>query len=88
LPHRGAAEGDVQLAIRPESLRVAAAPPADTHLPGTVRKAAYLGERMEYTIDTAIGELFVVDGGVAQPAAAGTEVYLTLAPHGVAVVPG
>ena len=87
LPHRGAAEGEVQVAIRPESLRIAATPSAQSHLPGTVRKAAYLGERMEYTIDTAIGALFVVDGAVTQPATTGAEVYLTLAPHGIAVVP-
>jgi iron(III) transport system ATP-binding protein len=87
LPHRGAAEGEVQVAIRPESLGIAAATPASAHLPGTVRKAAYLGERMEYTVETTIGELFVVDGAVAQPVAAGTAVYLTLAPHGIAVVP-
>ena len=66
---------------------IATSPPATAHLPGTVRKAAYLGERMEYTVDTAIGELFVVDGAVAQPVAAGTAVYLVLAPHGIAVVP-
>jgi iron(III) transport system ATP-binding protein len=87
LPHRGAADGEVQVAIRPESLRIATSPPAAAHLPGTIRKASYLGERMEYTIETAIGELFVVDGAVAQPAAAGAAVYLVLAPHGVAIVP-
>ena len=87
LPHRGAADGDVQIAIRPESLRIAAATPNDRYLPGTVRKAAYLGERMEYTVETAIGDLFVVDGAVAEPAAAGDAVQLTLSGHGVAVVP-
>ncbi len=88
LPHRGAADGEVQVAIRPESLLIAMSPSADRHLPGTVRKAAYLGERMEYTVDTAIGELFVVDGAVAAPVAAGAPVYLTLARHGIAIVPG
>jgi iron(III) transport system ATP-binding protein len=87
LPHRDAADGEVQVAIRPESLRIATSPPAAAHLSGTIRKASYLGERMEYTIETAIGELFVVDGAVAQPAAAGAAVYLVLAPHGVAIVP-
>jgi iron(III) transport system ATP-binding protein len=88
MPHRGVADGEVTVAIRPESLRIATSPSADRHLPGTVRKAAYLGERMEYTVDTAIGELFVVDGAVAEPVAAGAPVYLTLARHGIAIVPG
>jgi iron(III) transport system ATP-binding protein len=61
--------------------------PAAGHLPGTVRKAAYLGERMEYTVETAIGELFVIDTSVVEPIAAGTAVYLMLARHGIAVVP-
>ena len=87
LPHRGAADGDVQVAIRPESLRMTTSVPAVAHLPGTVRKAAYLGERMEYTVDTAIGDLFVIDTSVVEPVAAGTVVYIMLARHGVAVVP-
>jgi len=87
LPHRGAADGEVQVAIRPESLLIAASPSADRHLPGTVRKAAYLGDHMEYTVDTGIGELFVIDGAVAEPVAAGASVYLTLARHGIAIVP-
>jgi iron(III) transport system ATP-binding protein len=74
MPHLAAADGEVRVAIRPEALRIAMAPSADRHLPGTV--------------ETAIGELFVIDGGVAEPAAVGERVYLTLARHGIAIVPG
>jgi iron(III) transport system ATP-binding protein len=87
LPHRGAADGDVQVAIRPESLRLATAAPAGGHLSGIVRKAAYLGDRMEYTVETPIGDLFVIDSAVADPVAAGTPVYVALGSHGIAVVP-
>jgi iron(III) transport system ATP-binding protein len=87
LPHRGAADGDVQVAVRPESLQLATSAPAATHLAGIVRKAAYLGDRMEYTVETPVGELFVIDNAVAEPVATGTSVYVTLGSHGIAVVP-
>jgi iron(III) transport system ATP-binding protein len=52
-----------------------------------VRKAAYLGGVMEYTVETAIGALFVVDSAVERPLAVGTEVAVGLAPHGVIAIP-
>jgi iron(III) transport system ATP-binding protein len=87
LPHRGAADGEVQIAIRPESLRIATSLPAAGHLSGVVSKAAYLGDRMEYTVETPVGDLFVIDSAVADPVATGTPVYLVLERHGIAVVP-
>jgi iron(III) transport system ATP-binding protein len=87
LPHRGAGEGEVQVAIRPEAFQVTTTPPAARHLPGTVVKAAYLGNHMEYTVTTEVGELFLVDGAVASALPAGTAIYLTLRGQGIAVVP-
>jgi iron(III) transport system ATP-binding protein len=52
-------------------------------LPGTVRKAAYIGGVMEYTIATELGELFVVSIAVDRPLVAGAPVAVTLASHGV-----
>jgi iron(III) transport system ATP-binding protein len=52
-----------------------------------VRKAAYLGTHMEYTVEAPIGQLFVVDRDVARPIAAGTEVAIGFSDHGVALVP-
>jgi iron(III) transport system ATP-binding protein len=57
-------------------------------LRGTIRKAAYLGTHMEYTVEAPIGSLFVVDRNVSRPMAAGTDVSISLADHGVALVPG
>jgi len=85
LEHRGMAPGPVRVAIRPESVvlsRDLASP-----LRGVVRKAAYLGTHMEYTVEAPIGQLFVVDRDVARPIAAGTEVAIRLSDHGVALVP-
>jgi iron(III) transport system ATP-binding protein len=55
-------------------------------LDGTVLKAAYLGSHMEYTVDSAIGDLFVVDPRVANPLPVGARVAIGLDDHGVAVV--
>ncbi len=87
LPHRGAANGEVLVALRPEALSLETSPPRAPHLSGAVRKMAYLGDRMEYTVETAIGELFVIDSAVARPVPVGATVYLIPARHGIAVVP-
>jgi iron(III) transport system ATP-binding protein len=86
LEHRGAAPGAVRVAIRPESIVLKKE--HSSGLRGTIRKAAYLGTHMEYTVEAPIGSLFVVDRDVSQPMPAGTDVSITLASHGVALVPG
>ncbi len=83
LPHRGLGPGPASLAVRPEAVGVAA---SGGGLPGQVRRAAYMGATMEYTIDTAIGPVFAVSPDVGRPLAAGTAVGLTLAHRGVVLV--
>ena len=87
LPHRGAGLGPVKVAVRPESLRLSDTPPPGPALEGRIAKAAYLGTHMEYTVSTAVGELFVVDREVTRPAPAGTPVWVSFEDHGVTVVP-
>jgi iron(III) transport system ATP-binding protein len=82
LPHRGLPAGDVDVAIRPEAIAVMA-DRSDTGLTGTVRKAAYIGGLMEYTIDTALGPLFMIDMAVDRPLVLGAQVRLRFANHGV-----
>jgi len=81
LPHRNLAPGAVDVAIRPEAVELAA--PGGSGLEGTVRKAAYIGGLMEYTVVTALGDLFVISMAVDRPLAAGAPVSITLARHGV-----
>ena len=81
LPHRGLPAGPVDVAIRPEAIELAA--DGAGGLAGTVRKAAYIGGLMEYTIATELGELFVVNTAVDRPFAIGAAVTLKLAGHGV-----
>ena len=85
IAHRGIADGEVDVAIRPEAITLE--PAGTTPFAGRVRKSAYLGSVMEYTIDTAIGPLFVVDDSVDQPLAVGADVAVALAPHGVIAMP-
>jgi iron(III) transport system ATP-binding protein len=85
LPHRGLPSGAIDVAIRPESIRLDAA--GSSLLEGTVRKAAYLGHTMEYTVETAIGPLFAIDGRVDRPFAIGTRVGIAFALHGVIAIP-
>jgi iron(III) transport system ATP-binding protein len=85
LPHRGLPEGDVELSIRPESITLR--PPGMTPLSGTIRKAAYLGGIMEYTLESGIGPLFAVSTAVDRPYAVGDGVSIELARHGVVLIP-
>jgi len=85
LPHRGLADGRVDVSIRPEAIDVRS--DASGPIRGTVRKASYLGGLMEYSLATDIGDLFVVSTAVERPLAAGTAVGVSLADHGVVVIP-
>ena len=85
LPHRGLPEGDVEVSIRPEAISLRA--PGATPLAATVRKAAYLGGFMEYTLETGLGALFAVSMAVDRPHAVGDAVAIDLAHHGVVLVP-
>jgi len=85
LAHRGIAPGPVRVAIRPESIVLKQG--QTSPLRGVVKKAAYLGTHMEYTVEAPVGQLFVVDRDVSRPIPAGTEISITLSDHGVALVP-
>jgi iron(III) transport system ATP-binding protein len=61
----GIDKGPATLAIRPHRLRVVDA--GVGVLPGICKRAAYLGSRIEYVVDTAWGELLVFDGEARAP---------------------
>jgi len=85
VPHRDIADGEADVAIRPEAIELR--PAGTTPLAGVVRKAAYLGSVMEYNVETAIGSLFVIDRSVEAPFPVGSDVAIAFAPHGVVAVP-
>jgi iron(III) transport system ATP-binding protein len=86
LPDGAAAEGPVELAVRPHAIGLAPATPGAA-LIGTITKGAYLGDHLEYRVETALGELFVTSSAVDAPLAIGTKVAISIEASGAAVVP-
>jgi iron(III) transport system ATP-binding protein len=84
---RVAAPGAIKLAIRPEAWQVLPAGTPST-LSGTLLKHAYLGSFAELTVQTVLGEIFVVSSDVARGWRAGDALALGLGSSGVAPVGG
>ena len=82
LRRRGVGAGPAKIAVRPESLLFR----GDGGLAGTIAKAAYLGTHMEYTVRTALGDLFVIERGTPTLREIGTPVALDFAERGVTLV--
>ncbi len=81
----GALQGDVKVAIRPEAWSLSSSTDPEG-LAGTVKKQAYLGNVQELTLDTALGDIFVVSADVARDWQVGDAAKLALSARGVAVV--
>ena len=78
--------GPVSVALRPQAILLGDA--GGLGLPGKVRKAAYLGESIEYTVESELGDLFVVSSDTRSPRSPGDEVSVTFDPGaGLAVLP-
>ena len=84
LPARGLPPGPVDIVIRPEAVRVAAAGPGT--LPARVARATYMGSHAECHFSTEVGEIFVVAPRSAASLRPGAEVGLSLDPEGVVLV--
>ncbi len=65
------------LAIHPSKVGIGSAT-SGAGLPGQLRKVSYLGDHMEYTVQTAVGDLVVHDTRTQQPFAADSAVVLCL----------
>lgn len=79
--------GEAKIAIRPEAIALSATEPTRPAMRCRVEKAAYLGSHLEYTIDSPIGRLFVVDRDVQQSHPPGTAVWAVMQTHGILIVP-
>jgi iron(III) transport system ATP-binding protein len=64
-----APDGAIKVAIRPGEVIV-----GDAGMPAKVAKATYLGDHMEYTLESAAGELFVIAPDVEGAHSIGSEV--------------
>ncbi len=78
--------GPVKIAVRPEAWRVG--PAVDSGLPARVLKRTYLGSVIEYTLASALGDIYAVSPQVRQPLEVGAPLSLHLGDHGVSVVAG
>jgi iron(III) transport system ATP-binding protein len=85
LPHRGLAPGPAHVALRPETIRLVPQRQDDA-IEGEVLKATYLGSHMEYTVTTALAELFVVDPHVERALPPGTAVSVIPGARGITLV--
>ncbi len=75
LPTAFASTGQANLVLRPHQLRLTREAMADT-LPAEVSYAAYLGNQMQYTLSTALGEIFAVNVPDATPFRKGDTVHV------------
>ena len=80
-------EGPVQVALRPEAIRLWETPPPAPHLAGRVATALYLGDHLEYVVETELGTLFVIDADVDRRLARGAGVAVTFRASGVCPLP-
>jgi iron(III) transport system ATP-binding protein len=83
VPHRGNRPGPVTVAIRPDAVQV---DDGGSGITGRILRAAFVGRAIEYTIDTAAGELFAICPATASLRAPGAPVTVQLAPTGVTIV--
>ena len=86
LPHRGLISGEVNVAIRPQSICLSQSG-NENSIPGTILKAIYLGGHIEYTVDCILGELFVIDNQMESKPSSGAAVSITLRNQGVSLIP-
>ncbi len=83
LPSNGLGAGAVDVVIRPESVLIGK---AGKGISGTIAKSTYMGAHSEYTVSTALGDLFVIAPDRLNRKQAGEAVGITLADDGVILV--
>jgi iron(III) transport system ATP-binding protein len=87
LPRRGADRGPVTLAMRAESMTLHAVRPAGPAVAGSVIKASYLGKHREYSVETSLGTLFIIDRSDRELLLPGSKVWLALSIRSIVIVP-
>ncbi len=85
VPARSHSEpGPAKLAVRPNAITLQVA--ENAAFPGKIKFAAYLGDHVEYEVETEAGALFVVDPAVDQQIAPGTNVGIGFHHRGIALI--
>ncbi len=86
LPHRGIPAGEVDVAIRPQAISLNPVANKD-EISATILKASYLGDHSEYTLESALGDLFVIDNQMEKQFDSGSTVFLTFRVRGMSLIP-
>ncbi len=85
LPHRDLPAGPVRIAVRPEAIGLEASE-EEAGLTGTVTQSTYVGNHVEYTLDTGLGEMFVADYQYDALIPAGSRVQIAFRDRGVTLL--
>ena len=85
LNHRGLETGNVKVAVRPQAVMLQ--PAHFKGVKGTVLKSVYLGSHHEYTIETELGELFVIDTLMEEIHPENATISINFKKRGVSLVP-
>ncbi|MBS1302954.1 ABC transporter ATP-binding protein [Loktanella sp. SALINAS62] len=83
VPARSATVGPAQLSVRANAITVQE---GQGPFAGRIASSAYLGDHLEYEIDTSVGSLFAVDAEGDIPLSPGTSVTLGFRSRGLALI--
>ncbi|MGH7003981.1 MAG: ABC transporter ATP-binding protein [Alphaproteobacteria bacterium] len=84
VPSRSSVPGPAKIAVRPNAITLEAG--ENGAFPGSVKYAAYLGDHVEYEVETELGTLFVVDPAVDRSLAPATSVSIGFHHRGIAII--
>lgn len=85
LPARKAKKGAVKIALRSNAFRVTKN--VKDALKGVITSSAYLGDHVEYEIDSPLGQIFAVDEESDHAIPPGNTIMLEYRKRGVAIIP-
>ena len=81
LPARGISTGEALLAVRPNRVMITQRQAANS-FPGKIIRQTYVGNNLEFTLDTQFGELFATSSDVDSTLAIGEDIGISFAKKG------
>lgn len=84
VPGAYARPGAAQLSVRPQFITLRTEPAGA--LNGEVTHSTWLGDHIEYEVQTALGALFIVDVQMESQLAPGSRVFVDFKPQGLALI--
>ena len=78
--------GNAMVAIRPQSIYLDESE-TEKGISGTILKSSYLGDHLEYTVKSELGEFFVIDNQIQTQHPPGAQVSITFRSYGISLIP-